>query len=66
MGKTASKAKSKSMSQYDLATRMFIQGFAAYVTEHFGARCPSKHQDCACCEMWKLYDDARDLTDVDG
>lgn len=51
---------------YDTDTRAFIETFESYVTAHFGERCTTTDEDCACCNMWALYDAARELTDVEG
>lgn len=40
---------------------------AEEITQQYGERCPDVDHDCACCQMWSMYDKIEELTDkVDG
>lgn len=40
---------------------------AEEITAQWGDRCPDYNADCACCQMWKMFDQVEELTDkVDG
>lgn len=60
------KSKIRPVESYEVATRIFIDDFERYVMTHFGPPCTTTGEDCAICNLWALYDAARELTDVDG
>ena len=47
--------------QYDVDTNTFMLGFAAYLTENFGDRCPDFEPECMCCKLWALHDQVKEI-----
>lgn len=43
--------------EYNLAAEAFLAHFRRFVAEQFGERCEDYEPGCACCDMWKLYDE---------
>src|SRR5690348_2708052 len=54
----------KTIDAYDRDTARLLLTLQAYASMHFGDRCPDQHQDCACCILWKLIDEMKELIDV--
>jgi len=50
-----------SMDAYYEETRQFLLVFHAYVEEQYGVRCDETVSGCACCDAWKLYDEANSM-----
>lgn len=46
---------------YDRDSKAFLYGMDRYLVEYFGERCPEVDTDCACCKMWLLRDQMREI-----
>lgn len=48
---------------YEREAEKFLDHFAAFITGQFGERCEPADPDCACCRLWALYDQAKQVVD---
>jgi hypothetical protein len=60
-----SRAKKK-IDPYEQEAETFFDQFKGFITANFGPRCDTVEEDCAVCCFWDLYDQARDLADING
>jgi hypothetical protein len=49
---------------YEREGEKFLTHFVGFATEQFGERCEDFDADCACCKIWKLYDETAKVVDI--
>jgi hypothetical protein len=50
-------AISNPVDEYDQEAADFLAHFRKFAAEQFGDRCEEYEPGCACCDVWKLYDE---------